>query len=127
MRVFDSGATRDSEDGKLDFDGFLSPEALLMFAEYMHKHRIQPDGSMRDGGNWKKGIPLDAYRKSMWRHFFDVWYAMHYAGEAKASRIDLQDSLCALLFNIQGILDTLAREKTAGEMDAENDNGLSAV
>lgn len=72
IRTFDTGATRDTDEGKLDFEGFLSPLALERFAEYMNKHRQQSDGSLRDSDNWQKGIPVKQYMKSMWRHFFAV-------------------------------------------------------
>ena len=47
MRKFETGATRDEEIGKYDFEGFLAPTVLVRFAEYMHKHRIQADGNIR--------------------------------------------------------------------------------
>lgn len=97
MRTFNTGATRDSDDTKLDFEGFLSPIVLERFAEYMHKHRLQADGKLRDSDNWQKGIPVDAYMKSMWRHFFAVW-------KAHRSKQDNIEDLCALLFNVQGML-----------------------
>ena len=52
MRTFDTGATRDTDSDKLDFDGFLSPLALEAFAEYMHRHRQVADGSLRASDNW---------------------------------------------------------------------------
>lgn len=97
MRTFSSGATRDSDDNKYDYEGFLSPLSLEAYAEYMHKNRKQADGSLRDSDNWQKGIPIDAYMKSMWRHFFTVW--KHYR-QGK----DYQEDLCALLFNVHGML-----------------------
>jgi len=51
MRTFKTGATRNDDTGKLDFEGFLSPIALEKFAEYMHKNRIQADGNVRDSDN----------------------------------------------------------------------------
>jgi len=39
MRTFASGATRDADDHKLDFEGFLSPFVLERYAQYMHKHQ----------------------------------------------------------------------------------------
>lgn len=99
VRQFESGATRDTEEGKLDYEGFLSPIALGRFAQYMHKHRVQSDGSLRDSDNWQKGIPLDAYMKSMWRHFHDVWTLHRGYGEG-----ELEEALCALWFNVQGYL-----------------------
>ena len=97
MRKFETGATRDNDENKLDFEGFFSPIVLERFAEYMHKHRKQADGEMRESDNWQKGMPIDAYMKSMWRHFFAVW-KHHRAGE------DNIEDLCALMFNVQGML-----------------------
>ena len=57
MRNFDTGATRDVDTNKLDFEGFLSPVVLERYAEYMHKNRVQADGNLRDSDNWQKGIP----------------------------------------------------------------------
>jgi hypothetical protein len=107
MRDFGTGATRDGEDGKYDYEGFLSPLVLECFAAYMHKHRVQADGSLRASDNWQKGIPLDVYMKSGFRHFMD-WWALHRERPA----IDISDghmifpeeALCALLFNVMGYL-----------------------
>lgn len=99
VRLFESGATRDDEDGKWDFEGFLSPEVLDMFAEYMHKHRVRSDGSLRDSDDWQKGMPLDVYMKSMFRHFMDVWRFHRGTGTEQAV---IYDSLMALMFNVQG-------------------------
>ncbi len=108
MREFDTGATRDSEDGKLDYDGFLSPCALKRYAEYMHSHRQQSDGKMRDSDNWQKGIPLACYMKSLWRHVVEMW-TMHRSGKYS---IDLMQSIvCAVIFNAFGYL----HEITKGE------------
>ena len=98
MREFKSGATRDNDEDKFDYEGFLSPAVLKRYAEYMHSHRKQADGKMRDSDNWQKGIPITAYMKSMWRHFFDVWRAN------RGYEINLEDALCALLFNVMGML-----------------------
>ena len=99
-RTFDSGATRDTDEGKLDYEGFLSPPVLEAYAEYMHKNRQMADGTLRDGDNWQKGIPKDAYMKSMYRHFFDVWKD-HRGYPTKEDDIT---NLSALLFNVMGML-----------------------
>jgi hypothetical protein len=99
MRRFDTGATRDTDEGKFDFEGFLSPAVIEAFARYMHSKRRMPDGGTRDSDNWQKGIPLDVYMKSTWRHFFDLWKA-HRGLPAPP----LEETLCALLFNAQGYL-----------------------
>lgn len=97
MRVFDTGATRDTEEGKYDYEGFLSPLVLERYAEYMHKHRVQKDGSLRASDNWQMGFPKNVYMKSMWRHFMAVWKG-HRKGEMS------QDDLCAVMFNVMGYL-----------------------
>jgi hypothetical protein len=99
MREFTTGATRDTDEGKLDFEGFLSPTVLQRYAEYMHENRLQADGKLRDSDNWQKGIPMDAYVKSGWRHFFAWWSAWRRGDRAGG----VQDA-CALLFNIMGWL-----------------------
>ncbi len=106
IRVFESGATRDTGDGKLDYDGFLSPLTLPRYAEYMHSHRIQSDGKLRDSDNWQKGIPLDAYMKSLWRHLIEVW-AAHRLGENFPD--DKEEALCAIIFNASGYLHELLK------------------
>lgn len=95
IRKFVTGATRDSAADKVDYDGFLSVHVLRAYGAYMHKHRVQSDGSVRDSDNWQHGIPREVYRKSAWRHFVD-WWAQHRAGK------DTTESACALLFNIMG-------------------------
>lgn len=106
IRQFETGATRDTDQDKLDFEAFLSPAVLQRYAEYMHEKRRMPDGSLRDGDNWQKGIPLDAYMKSMWRHFFNVWAAHR----GLAGWVDEED-LCGLLFNVMGYLHELLKEE----------------
>jgi len=101
MRKFKTGATRDKEDGKLDYEGFLSPEVLRRYAEYMNSHRVQADGTYRDSDNWQKGIPQSAYFKSAWRHFMD-WWTGH-----RGYTNELEEALCALIFNAQGYLHEL--------------------
>jgi hypothetical protein len=66
MREFETGATRNPEEGKLDYEGFLSPLVLECYAKYMHEHRLQSDGKLRDSDNWQKGIPKEVYMKSGW-------------------------------------------------------------
>ena len=102
VRLFPSGATRDTDQGKIDPEGFLSPLALEAFFKYMHKHRMQSDGTLRASDNWQKGIPVEAYMKSAWRHFFAVWRGHRGAGIAV-------DDLCALMFNVQGLLHELLK------------------
>ena len=109
VRTFRTGATRDTDEHKLDFDGFLSPLALRAFGRYMHSHRKQSDGQLRDSDNWQKGIPREVFRKSAFRHFLE-WWELHRAGE------DTTEQVCALLFNLMGDLheSEKAKSRTAG-------------
>jgi len=102
MRQFKTGATRDDDGNKLDFEGFLSPLALERYGEYMHQNRKQSDGELRASDNWQNGIPLDAYMKSGWRHFRDWW--MNHRGYRTVGYVGTEEALCALLFNANGYL-----------------------
>ena len=121
MRRFETGATRNDEAGKLDYEAFLSPLVIKRFGQYMHHHRFQADGEMRDGDNWQKGILQESYIKSAWRHFMDWW--LHWDGYDNVATEDLEDAICALIFNAQGFLHehlkamrTLPEKATAGEI-----------
>ena len=103
MRKFDTGATRDSDNNKLDYEGFYSPYVLRRYAEYMHKHRVQADGELRDSDNWQRGIPLSAYMKSFWRHFMELWTFHRHPAQELADRA-IEDTLCAIIFNAMGYL-----------------------
>ncbi|MFA5378845.1 MAG: hypothetical protein WC455_24040 [Dehalococcoidia bacterium] len=114
MREFNTGATRDTDNGKIDYDGFLSPLVIKRYGEYMNKNRVQADGKIRDSDNWQKGIPLCAYIKSLWRHFVDVWtlHRNEYNGDANltyASVDELEEALCAVIFNASGYLHELLK------------------
>jgi hypothetical protein len=118
MRTFESGATRNVDDDKIDFDGFLSPLALRRYAEYLHKHRHQADGKLRDSDNWQKGIPKSAYMKSLWRHFIDAWTLHRGCATISEQSPDelIEDALCATIFNAMGYLhEHLKRDKSIEE------------
>jgi hypothetical protein len=72
----------------------------------MHKHRKQSDGNMRDSDNWQKGIPRDQYIKSLFRHFMELW-SMH----RNCVDGDIEEALCAIMFNTQGYLFELLRQE----------------
>lgn len=99
-RTFDSGATRDGDTGKLDYEGFLSPLVLERYAQYLNKHRTMADGTERSSDNWQNGIPLAVYIKSTLRHVIAVW-TMHRGWPHKE---DMEEALCAVLFNAMGYL-----------------------
>lgn len=108
IREFDTGATRDTEDDKLDPEGFLSPVVILGYCEYMHRNRTMADGSLRESDNWQKGIPLDSYAKSMWRHMLDFWLV--HRNYDHCARDDVHTALYGIIFNAMGYLHELDKE-----------------
>lgn len=113
MRQFETGSTRDSDENKLDYEGFFSPLVIKQCAEYMHKHRKQADGRLRASDNWQKGIPKDVYMKSLWRHFMDLW--LHHRGHLPEATHDIKDALSAIMFNASGYLYELLKREIGSE------------
>lgn len=111
-RVFETGATRSPEQGRYDPEGYLSPVALERFCEYMHKHQRQADGTIRPSDNWQKGLPLATYMKGMLRHVLHLWarYRGFVVQDSKAAA-DMEEDLCAMIFNAQGMLHELLKDK----------------
>lgn len=101
IREFETGATRDTDEGKLDYEGFLAPAVLERYAQYMHRHRQQSDGTFRASDNWQKGMPQEQYLKSLIRHVVEFW-------KINRSKVpidgDPQEIACAIMFNIMGWL-----------------------
>ncbi len=113
IRTFDTGATRNSDNDKIDPEGFLSPLVILRFCEYMHKHRLKSDGNLRASDNWQRGIPVDVYMKSLLRHVLDLHLA--HDGAGAFARSSKEDALCAILFNAQGYLHEIEKARLAEE------------
>lgn len=112
VRTFDTGATRDDLKSKPDYEGYLSPLVIERFGAYMLAHQQCEDGSFRASDNWQRGIPLEAYLGSAFRHFLSWWKfhrRMLQRGDVKRSEVE--ESLCALLFNVQGYLHELLKVK----------------
>ena len=101
-RIFVTGATRSPLNDKLCYAGFMDARVIKRYAEYMHRHREQTDGNLRDPDNWKKGIPIDSYMDSMYRHFMDVW--LWHQGYLDEATEEIEEALVALMFNVQGML-----------------------
>ena len=135
VRVLDSGATRSSLDGKFDYEGFFNPATLAVFADYLHRHRVQTDGSIRDSDNWQKGMDRDTCMKSALRHMMDTWAIhrgfevykeklpsggekTHYILPSEAAtpgtweRVYLYDCICGVIFNLNGYI--LEEVRSAG-------------
>ena len=110
MREFETGANRDLDDTKLDLEGFLCPAVLQRFGEYMHKKRETAAG-VRDSDNWQKGMPLEVYMKSLFRHFHNLWLNHRGIGQT-----DIEEDLCGIMFNTMGYLHEILKEKRANPM-----------
>jgi hypothetical protein len=109
LREFDTGATRDSDETKIDPEGFLHPDVLLAYCEYMNRHRVQADGSKRDSDNWQKGMDIGVYMKSLLRHVFSLWRSW------RVNKTVNMDECCAILFNIMGCMFESLKEKKQRE------------
>lgn len=105
-RRFKTGATRDTDTGKFDYEAFLSPAVLERYARYMDAHRHQPAGVLRPGDNWQRGIPLEAYRKSLVRHVIQLWgvWRGNKVNDEKGQKVETEEALCAVIFNSMGML-----------------------
>lgn len=101
MRTYDTGATRNTNKGKPDYAGYTSFAAMQRFGQYMLEHQKQADGTFRASDNWKKGIPINDYKESAYRHTVDL-LALLERNEGTAKQIE--DLACAVLFNWQGFL-----------------------
>lgn len=109
---YDTGATRSPVENRYDPEGFLSPIVIERYCEYMNKHRVQLDGSVRDSDNWQKGIPPERYLKGMWRHVLHLWTRMRgYKVQDQLASADMEEDLCAIMFNAQGMLFELIKDK----------------
>ena len=118
MKTFASGATRHVDDRKVDYEGHLSPWALRRYGEYMNSHRVDADGNQRDSDNWQKGIPLDAYMKSLLRHTFDAWWirrGLPVFDTKDDHQVDIEEALCGIIFNAMGYLHEHLRKNALGK------------
>lgn len=118
IRKFASGATRDTDNGKLDYEGFMSPLVITAYAEYLNKHRTLKNGDLRESDNWQ-GLfgehHSDVCIKSMFRHFVDVW-TIH-RGFAprleKGEPVTIDDALAAVIFNTMAYWFKILKEREA--------------
>jgi hypothetical protein len=112
IRSFESGATRDTSKGKLSYVKGLSAKVLHRYMQYLQKHRLQANGQMREFDNWKKGIPQEVYLDSLVRHTMDL-VRLSEGAEVGDNHgpVTEEDLLCAIMFNAQGKLFEILKEK----------------
>jgi hypothetical protein len=92
---FETGAIRDSQDGKESYTETISWTSLKRYAEYMTEKR-EKYGS----GNFKKGIPIESYENSLMRHVSKYMINKYENGNLEKD----QDHLSAIVFNAFGIM-----------------------
>lgn len=114
LRTYSTGATRDTAEGKHEPWGFTSALVEQRFCEYMHQHRKQSDGNLRDSDNWKKGIDIESYWHSLSRHIQDLRLIREGYPE-KARTQDITDALCGVFFNVQGLLLEILKRDSSDE------------
>ena len=100
-RQFDTGAVRDNEDEKPDFTETISWTAFNRYATYMTGKK-----SRYGQGNFKKGIPIDAYERSLIRHLDKYMRNKYEDGQDEPN----EDHLAAMVFNLFGIMHELERD-----------------
>ncbi len=104
LRTFQTGATRGSDEGKIDPEAALSPLVLEAYCSYIREHRLQGSREARSDDNWQKGIPTASYMKSLLRHVLEAWRAYR-ANEP------INDALFAIMFNTMGLLHERLKSK----------------
>ena len=104
VRTFSTGATRNTDEGKIDPEAALSPLVLEAYCSYIREHRLQGSREARGDDNWQKGIPIASYMKSLLRHVLEAWRAYR-------NNEPMKEALFAVMFNTMGMLhENLKRE-----------------
>ena len=112
LRMSESGAIRNSDVGKINYQGALSPLILEAYGKYIEKHSLLPDGTRRNNKNWQNlfGTPEEHRQvciESAWRHFIDL--LMDHDGYESRDGID--EALGGLMFNIQAYWFSILKER----------------
>ena len=84
FRKFDTWATRDSWQGKLEYSNYINPLCDFSFAEYMKSKQIIW-WEYRSWDNWQKWIPYKSLFEWLVRHteILKLLYAWHHVVEHK--------------------------------------------
>jgi len=92
---FKSGAIRDAQDGKEDYIETISWSAMKRYAQYMTSKKAK-----YGSGNFKKGIDIDSYERSLLRHIQKYLENKYENGQVEKD----EDHLSAIIFNTFGIM-----------------------
>ncbi len=92
---FKTGAIRDSQDGKPDFVETISFTAHHRYAKYMTSKKAK-----YGAGNFKKGIDIESYERSLLRHVDKYFRNKYENGDDEKN----EDHLAAIRFNVDGIM-----------------------
>jgi len=95
VRTFKTGAIRDTEDNKFDFIETVSWTAFDRFAGYMTGKKKK-----YGAGNFKKGIDIESYERSLMRHISKYLRNKYENGNDEKE----EDHLSAIIFNVFGII-----------------------
>ena len=95
IRTFKSGAVRDSENDKEDYVETLAWRSLKRYAKYMTSKK-----SKYGRGNFKKGIDIESYERSLVRHLQKYFENKYEQGQVEKN----EDHLSGMVFNIFGIM-----------------------
>ena len=95
VRSFESGAIRDKETDKEDYTETISWSAFKRYAKYMTGKK-----SKYGAGNFKMGIPVESYERSLLRHVQKYMENKYEGGQVETN----EDHLAACVFNIFGIM-----------------------
>lgn len=99
---FKSGAIRDTQSNKEDYIETISWTAFKRYAQYMTGKK-----SKYGAGNFKKGIPIESYEKSLVRHLQKYLANKYEGGQIEKD----EDHLSAIVFNAFGIMHEEGRPK----------------
>lgn len=112
--TFSTGAVRDIGIHKEDYVETISFRALQRYAKYMTSKQ-----AVYGAGNWRKGIPIESYEKSLMRHL-QKYFANKYED---ANLEPEEDHLAAAMFNLQGLMHEQEKEKESRPIT--NSGGIS--
>lgn len=101
-RQFKTGAVRDVETDKEDYVETISWTAMKQYAQYMTGKKKK-----YGAGNFKKGIPVESYERSLVRHLQKYLENKYEDGQIEKE----EDHLSAMVFNIFGIMHENRRDK----------------